>query len=189
MGPAHEDGVHPYHEEGSDGSPDQALHQPLKEKWRPDEAIRCADELHNLYLLAPGEDREPYGVEDEQDARRKEQDRRRPKPPDHVAHDLIQAVYGLLRITEIPLRKTLGLELVGDRSRVARVVKLYLEGGRKSVAGDTLVDVGLIGQHLLEAVERFLLGDIGALLDLGVTRHGAADILYLLLPCVIPGVG
>src|SRR5919202_152585 len=179
MGPAHEDGVHPYHEEGSDGGPDQALHQSLKEEWCPDEAIRGADELHNLYLLAPGEDREPYGVEDEKDARREEQDRRRPEPPDHVAHDLIQAIYGLLRITEIPLRKAIGLELVGDRSRVTRVVELYLEGGRKSVAGNALVDVGLIGQHLLEAVERFLFGDVGTLLDLGITLHGVVDLLYL----------
>src|ERR671921_1746764 len=119
MRPAHEERVQPHHQERRGYRPDKALHQPFEDERRPDEAVGGADELHHLYLLAPGEDREPYGVEDEQDARRKEQGRRPPERPDSVARDLVQAIHGLLWVADLVVLETLRAELVGDRRRVS----------------------------------------------------------------------
>ena len=92
---------------------DEALEQALEDEWGADEAVGGPDQLHHLYLLAPGEDGEPYGVRDKEHARDQEQERRPVETPDHDRGYGVQAVDGLLRVAEVVFGEALLLELVG----------------------------------------------------------------------------
>src|SRR5918997_3255172 len=103
--PVNEQEVDPYHGQRSQAGPDQALHQPLEDERRPHEAVRGADELHNLDLLAPGKDGEPDGVRDQEHAGYQEEERGPVEPPDHGRGDVVEALYGLLRVAEVLARE------------------------------------------------------------------------------------
>src|SRR5215211_6077174 len=60
--PVHEEEVDPDYDKGCEARADEGLEKSLEEEGRAHEAVRGADQLHHLYLLAPGEDGEPDGV-------------------------------------------------------------------------------------------------------------------------------
>src|SRR5215213_8983471 len=51
-----EEEVDPDHGERREASSGEGLQKTLEDEWRAHEAVRGADQLHHLYLLAPGED-------------------------------------------------------------------------------------------------------------------------------------
>src|SRR5215211_5237468 len=104
--PVDEEEIDPDYDEGGDGRADEGLEQALEDEGRAHEAVRGADQLHHLYLLAPGEDGEPDRVGDKEHAGDQEQERGPIKAPDHVGGNGVEAVDGLLRVAEVALRKS-----------------------------------------------------------------------------------
>src|SRR5215216_7125338 len=105
--PVDEEKVDPDHGERCEARTGEGLEQSLEDERRAHEAVRSADQLHHLYLLAPGEDGEPDGVGDQQYAGDQEQERGRVETPDHVRSHRVEAVDGLLRVAQVPLREPL----------------------------------------------------------------------------------
>ena len=138
---------------------EEALDQAFQHERRPDEAVRGADELHHLYLLAAGEDRDADGVGDQEHARYEEQDGRRVEAPDHVRGYRVQPLDGLLRVAEVLLAETFGLELARHLVRQIRVGELDLQRGRQHAPVQVLVELGLLLEGVLEGHERLFLGD------------------------------
>src|ERR687890_1014977 len=103
--PVDEEEVDPDYDEGGDARADEGLEQTLEDEGRAHETVRGADQLHHLYLLAPGEDGEPDGVGDKEYAGDQEQDRGPVEAPDHIRGHGVEPVDGLLGIAEIALRE------------------------------------------------------------------------------------
>src|SRR5918994_1675770 len=105
--PVDEEEVDPDHGERREGRAGERLQKALEDEWRAYEAVRGADQLHNLYLLAPGEDGEPDGVGDKEHARDQEQQRGPVEGPDHVRRYRVEPGDGLLGIAQVTLREPL----------------------------------------------------------------------------------
>src|ERR671920_2171432 len=107
--PVDEEEVNPDHGERREASSSEGLQKALDDEWRAHEAVRGADQLHHLYLLAPGEDGEPDGVGDQEYACDQEQERGPVEAPDHVRGYRVETVDGLLGVAQVILREPLFL--------------------------------------------------------------------------------
>src|SRR5919112_592419 len=103
--PVDEEEVNPDHGERREASSGESLQKTLEDEWRAHEAVRGADQLHHLYLLAPGEDGEPDGVGDQEYAGDEEQERGPVEAPDHVRGYRVETVDGLLGVAQVSLRE------------------------------------------------------------------------------------
>src|SRR5215210_4972158 len=103
--PVDEEEVDPDYGECCEARADEGLEQSLEDERRTHEAVRGADQLHYLYLLAPGEDGEPDRVGDKEYAGDQEQERGPVEAPAHVRSHRVEAVDGLLRVAEVTLRE------------------------------------------------------------------------------------
>src|SRR5215213_2005227 len=105
--PVDEEEVDPDYDEGGDARADEGLEQALEDEGRAHEAVRGADQLHHLYLLAPGEDGDPDSVRDKEHACDQEEERGRVETPDHIRSHGVEAVDGLLWVAEVTVGEPL----------------------------------------------------------------------------------
>src|SRR5215216_6793582 len=165
--PVDEEEVDPDHGERREASSGEGLQKTLEDEWRAHEAVRGADQLHHLYLLAPGEDGEPDGVGDQEYAGDEEQERGPVEAPDHVRSYRVETVDGLLGVAQVSLREPPFLQPLGHGAGALWVLELDLDGRREDTCFQVLVQVGLVLELILELGERLLFGDPGRDGDFG----------------------
>src|SRR5215211_1881510 len=175
-----EEEVDPDYGEGCEARADEGLEKALEDEWCAHEAVRGPDQLHHLYLLAPGEDGEPDGVGDQEYAGDQEQERGPVEAPDHIRSYRVEAIDSLLRVAQVTLREPLLLQPLGHYAGLARVIELDLDGRRKDPLIEVLIEVRLVLELIFELGESLCFGDLGYIGDLGPGRDLVSERIDLL---------
>ena len=145
------------------------MQRALHEEGSPNEAVRGADEAHDRDLLATCQDGEPDGVVDEHHCDEDQQGDERDADVADVVRKIEQTLHALLtvfqrigRIARVVAdlgKRSVRLDLPGDRFDHLRIGQLHFDGSRKRILAVKLVDdLGVRGHRIAEVLERLLFG-------------------------------